>query len=44
MLTAIHLPPNRNGIKFLTNKGSANKADIKQILSDAADLIGAGRR
>lgn len=37
MLTASHLPPNRNGIKFFTNKGSANKADIKAILSDAAD-------
>lgn len=36
MLTASHLPPNRNGIKFFTNAGSANKADIKAILSDAA--------
>lgn len=37
MLTASHLPPNRNGVKFFTPQGSANKADIKAILSDAAD-------
>lgn len=37
MLTASHLPPNRNGIKFFTSSGSANKADVKAILSDAAD-------
>lgn len=39
MLTASHLPPNRNGIKFFTNNGSANKKDVKAILSDAADAI-----
>lgn len=39
MLTASHLPPNRNGIKFFTADGSANKSDIKHILADAADAI-----
>lgn len=39
MLTASHLPPNRNGIKFFTQDGSANKADIKAIITGAADLI-----
>lgn len=37
MLTASHLPPNRNGIKFFTLSGSANKTDVKAILADAAD-------
>lgn len=37
MLTASHLPPNRNGIKFFTSAGSANKRDITAILQDAMD-------
>lgn len=39
MLTASHLPPNRNGVKFFTSAGSANKNDIKAILASAADAI-----
>lgn len=39
MLTASHLPPNRNGIKFFTPAGSTNKADVKAILTDAADAL-----
>lgn len=39
MLTASHLPPNRNGIKFFTEDGCANKGDVKAILSDTADAI-----
>ncbi|WP_066627528.1 phosphohexomutase domain-containing protein [Labilibacter marinus] len=36
MLTASHLPFNRNGLKFFTNKGGADKSDITEILSLAA--------
>lgn len=32
MLTASHLPPNRNGVKFFTRNGSANKKDVKEVL------------
>lgn len=32
VLTASHLPSDRNGIKFFTREGSANNADIKRIL------------
>lgn len=32
MLTASHLPFNRNGLKFFTNKGGLNKVDITEIL------------
>lgn len=39
MLTASHLPPNRNGIKFFTDRGSANKKDVKALLMDAADAL-----
>jgi Phosphoglucomutase/phosphomannomutase, alpha/beta/alpha domain I len=35
MLTASHLPPDRNGIKFFTRTGSTDKADVKRILDDA---------
>lgn len=38
MLTASHLPKNRNGLKFFTAQGGLEKQDISQILS----LAGAG--
>ena len=37
MITASHLPYNRNGFKFFTREGGLNKADITQILKYAAD-------
>ncbi|MGK7940114.1 MAG: phosphomannomutase/phosphoglucomutase [Crocosphaera sp.] len=33
MLTASHLPFNRNGLKFFTKDGGLNKGDISEILS-----------
>jgi phosphomannomutase len=36
MLTASHLPYNRNGLKFFTAKGGLEKADISEILRLAA--------
>ncbi len=36
MLTASHLPFNRNGLKFFTNQGGLDKQDITEILSIAA--------
>ncbi|CAN1258064.1 algC [Linum perenne] len=38
MITASHLPFNRNGFKFFTNTGGLGKADIKDILNRAADI------
>ncbi|KAG8645247.1 phosphomannomutase/phosphoglucomutase isoform X4 [Manihot esculenta] len=38
MITASHLPYNRNGFKFFTNAGGLGKADIKEILERAADV------
>ncbi|KHN17139.1 Phosphomannomutase/phosphoglucomutase [Glycine soja] len=38
MITASHLPFNRNGFKFFTNAGGFGKADIKDILERAADI------
>lgn len=35
MITASHLPFNRNGFKFFTKDGGLEKSDIKQILSYA---------
>ena len=35
MITASHLPFNRNGFKFFTKDGGLEKADIKQILAFA---------
>lgn len=35
MLTASHLPFNRNGLKFFTDKGGLNKEDISDILKIA---------
>ncbi|MHC4883789.1 MAG: phosphomannomutase/phosphoglucomutase [Planctomycetota bacterium] len=40
MVTASHLPFNRNGLKFFTAEGGAEKADIKAILELAASLEG----
>ncbi|HIU26121.1 MAG TPA: phosphomannomutase/phosphoglucomutase [Candidatus Copromorpha excrementigallinarum] len=37
MITASHLPYNRNGFKFFTEEGGLDKADIKEILSLARD-------
>ena len=37
MVTASHLPYNRNGFKFFTAEGGLNKGDIAQILEYAAD-------
>ncbi|XP_074577429.1 uncharacterized protein LOC141833827 isoform X1 [Curcuma longa] len=38
MITASHLPYNRNGFKFFTNAGGLGKADIKDILVRSAIL------
>jgi len=38
MITASHLPYNRNGMKFFTAEGGLEKADIKAILRGAAKL------
>ncbi len=37
MITASHLPYNRNGFKFFTREGGLNKQDITAILEYAAD-------
>lgn len=37
MITASHLPFNRNGMKFFTKNGGADKGDIKEILTLAAE-------
>ncbi len=42
MITASHLPYNRNGFKFFTAEGGLNKKDITSILEYASD-IEAGR-
>ena len=38
MITASHLPYNRNGLKFFTKDGGLEKADIKDVLTRAASL------
>lgn len=38
MITASHLPYNRNGFKFFTNSGGLGKADITDILARAAQI------
>ncbi|CAN4114229.1 unnamed protein product [Withania somnifera] len=38
MITASHLPYNRNGFKFFTSAGGLGKSDIKDILERAADI------
>ncbi|MBQ6236538.1 MAG: phosphomannomutase/phosphoglucomutase [Clostridia bacterium] len=42
MITASHLPWNRNGLKFFTAKGGAESADIKEILTLAGEPFPAG--
>ena len=37
MITASHLPWNRNGLKFFTAKGGAESADIREILTLAGE-------
>ena len=39
MITASHLPWNRNGMKFFTAKGGAESADIREILTLAAEAF-----
>lgn len=38
MITASHLPYNRNGLKFFTKDGGLEKADIKDVLTRAVSL------
>ena len=38
MITASHLPFNRNGFKFFTAEGGLNKEDIKEILAIASSI------
>lgn len=38
MVTASHLPYNRNGFKFFTAEGGLNKEDIREILEQAAKV------
>ena len=38
MITASHLPFNRNGLKFFTKDGALSKAELTGILSEAAAL------
>lgn len=38
MITASHLPYNRNGFKFFTPEGGLEKADISEVLSIAEEL------
>ena len=40
MLTASHLPFNRNGMKFFTKQGGLDKKDIAEIL-EIAEIVGA---
>ena len=42
MITASHLPFNRNGFKFFTALGGLEKADIKEILEYAASDVATG--
>lgn len=37
MVTASHLPYNRNGFKFFSSKGGLNKEDVSEILNFAAN-------
>ncbi|MDX1976533.1 MAG: phosphomannomutase/phosphoglucomutase, partial [Pseudanabaenaceae cyanobacterium bins.68] len=39
MLTASHLPFNRNGLKFFTAQGGLEKADITELLNLAENLV-----
>ena len=42
MLTASHLPFNRNGMKFFTAKGGLDKSDIADICARAGEYAAAG--
>ncbi|MGI6020211.1 MAG: phosphomannomutase/phosphoglucomutase [Lachnospiraceae bacterium] len=42
MLTASHLPSDRNGIKCFNKNGGLNKGDITEILNIAADIAEGG--
>ncbi len=42
MITASHLPWNRNGLKFFTPEGGLEKADISRVLEIAAEAAGEG--
>ena len=39
MITASHLPWNRNGLKFFTAKGGAESADLREILTLAGEAF-----
>ena len=41
MLTASHLPPERNGMKFFTPAGGLSKVDVAALLERAEGLLGA---
>ena len=43
MITASHLPWNRNGLKFFTPEGGLEKGDISRVLEIAAGLDAAGK-
>lgn len=44
MITASHLPFNRNGIKFFKEDGGLEKTDIAAILKEAASLDASGKK
>lgn len=39
MITASHLPWNRNGLKFFTPEGGLEKADISRVLEIASEVV-----
>ena len=39
MVTASHMPPNKNGFKFFTKKGGFEKGDITQLLTRAQEIL-----
>lgn len=43
MITASHLPFNRNGLKFFTCEGGLDGGQIRRILDDAAEAAGESR-
>lgn len=42
MVTASHLPMNRNGLKFFTKNGGLEKGDIAELIRIAADIDAGG--
>lgn len=38
MMTASHLPFNRNGMKFFTNEGAIEKTDLKEVVNIAKEM------